>query len=162
MIDAFSVNSLSDIELKVNGAQTIEEILVEALRNEAERRGIETGRKEVLESLKAEIVVHIKEYFSAVVRLQTEIKEKVSIDFPKAEIIDFKTFFLPFSNELSLFVIFDKISIEEDLKLGLLLSKIESEWLLSKNKYCDIMYIRNAEGIDISAIKRDYPFSLKS
>ncbi len=170
MSKSLQMTSLSDIELKVNGTQTIEEVLMEALINEAKRRGIEigkelgieTGKQEALDSLRSEIEEHIKEYFTSISTLKNEIKEKTLKEFPSAEIIDFKTFFLPLSNELNLFVIFDHISVEEDFKIGLMLSAIESEWLVTKNKYCDIMYIRNSESMDISSIKRDYPFSLKA
>lgn len=153
--------SLSELEFLLNGPQTIEEVLSEATIREAERRGIEAGRKSILEDIQKEVHENITRYIGSLQALVTKVKERIQKEFPTVQMLDFKTFLLPFSDDLNLFVILDGIDFEEEIKIGFIFSEIEKQFLIENNIYCEILFARKTESLDISAIKRDYPFSLK-
>jgi len=151
----------SDLEFMLSGPQTVEEVLSEATLREAERRGVEKGKMQLIEQIEEEVKSHLKRYFDSIFNLAKIAKEKVQSAFPEARILDFRTFLLPFSDDLNLFIVFDDIDFEIDIKIGFLLSEIEREFLAENNIFCEILYVRKTSNLDIASVKRDYPFCLK-
>lgn len=157
-----AISSWSDLEYVLSGPQTVEEILNEAILREAERRGIEKGKKQFLEQIEAEVKTHLRKYFDSILELARIVREKIRSNAPDAAICDFRTFLLPLSEELNLFVVFDDVDFETDIELGFLLSEIEKAYLAERNVFCEILYVRKTSNLDITSIKRDYPFVLKA
>lgn len=156
------ISSWSDMEFAISGPQTVEEVLNDAILREAERRGVEKGKKQLLEQIEGEVKLHLKQYFDSILELAKIVREKINLEFPNAQIIDFRTFLLPFSEELNLFVVFDNIDFETDIKIGFLFSEIERTFLVEHNTFCEILYARKTNSLDIASVKRDYPFILKA
>lgn len=157
-----NISSWSDMEFSISGPQTVEEVLNEAILREAERRGIEKGKNQLIEQVEDEVKLHLRRYFDSILELAKIVREKVLSEYPEAHILDFRTFLLPFSDELNLFVIFDNIDFETDIKIGFLLSEIERVFLVEHNTFCEILYARKTNNLDIASVKRDYPFILKA
>jgi len=117
--------------------------------------------RKIAEKKSIQVKEYIKKYISSLRGLSVEIREKLKEDFPTAKIVDFKTFLLPFSDELNLFIVVDNIDFETEIKIGFALTGIERKYLKEKNTFCDILYAQKTPKLDVAAIKRDYPFSLK-
>jgi hypothetical protein len=155
-------SSWTDIEFVISGPQTVEDVLNEAILLEVERRGIEKGKKQLTEQIEEEVTFRLKRYFDSILDLAVMVRKRVAAEFPNAQIIDFRTFFLPFSDEFNLFIIFDAIDFETEIKIGFLLSEIERAFWVEHNHFCEILYIRKTSNLDITSVKRDYPFVLKA
>jgi hypothetical protein len=155
-------SSWADIEFAISGPQTVEDILNEAVLLEIERRGIEKGKKQLVEFIEEEVTYRSKRYFDSILDLAATVRKKITAEFPNAQIIDFRTFLLPLSDELDLFIIFDTIDFETEIKIGFLLSEIERAFWIEHNHCCEILYVRKSSNLDITSVKRDYPFILKA
>jgi hypothetical protein len=155
-------SSWTDIEFAISGPQTVEDILNEAVLWEGEKRGVEKGKKQQVEQIEEEVTFRLKRYFDSILDLATTVRKKIATEFPNAQIIDFRTFFLPLSDELNLFIIFDTIDFETEIKIGFVLSEIERAFWIEHNHCCEILYVRKSSNLDITSVKRDYPFILKA
>jgi|SRR3989339_94862 len=153
--------SISELEHLLTGPQTIEEVLNEAILREAERRGLEKGMQLVQGEIEEDVKRYIRQYTDSLFQLSLKTYERISRELPSVKITDFKTHLQPFSQELNLFVIIEETDIETEIKVGLILAAIEREFLVSNNIFCEILYARKGENLDIAAVKRDYPFSLR-
>jgi hypothetical protein len=154
--------SWTDIEFAISGPQTVEDILNEAVLLEVERRGIEKGKKQQIDQIEEEVTLRSKRYFDSILDLAATVRKKVATEYPNAQIIDFRTFLIPLLDELNLLIIFDAIDFETEIKIGFLLSEIERAFWVEHNHCCEILYVRKTSNLDITSVKRDYPFTLKA
>ena len=155
------VSASSEIQSALSGTQTIEEILNEAILQEAERRNIGKKKKTPADQIDEEAKLHLKRFYDSTVELAKKVREEVNQKYPAAHILEFRTSLLPFSEGLNLLLVFDTIDLETEMHIGFVLSEIEKEFFVKRKTFCEITSMRKTKYLGSATVNKEYPFVVK-
>jgi hypothetical protein len=152
-----TISASTEIDFEVSDTQIVEEVLNEATICEVEKRTIGKNKHPPIGRVEDEATTHVKRYYDLIAKIAKIVRDTVNVKYPSAHIGEFRTSLRPFSDGLSLLVLFDSVDLETDLHVGMVLSEIERDLYAHNKISCEIAYMRKAKYIDCKAINEKYP-----
>jgi hypothetical protein len=155
----YPIIAWADSDFTVSDTQTVE-VLDEIVLSKEEKRG--GGKKrQPIEKDKSGIKLHEKSLVESIQQLATAVWETIQTRYPLTGILELRTSSVSVSEGLTLLVVFNDIDLETDLRMGFLLSEIESAFRREHNVLCEITYVRKTNHPNTQSVIDDYPHIVK-
>jgi hypothetical protein len=149
-----------DSDFTVSDSQTVE-VMDEVILQEEKKNTI--GKKKLpIDRNENEEEFCEKRCFKSVIAAVKIVRETIESRYPFIQILEFRTATSSFSEGLNLLVVFGGIDLETDLRMGFLLSEIESAFLRENNVLCEITYTRKTPHPNCESMIKDYPIIIRA
>jgi|GEM_PF-3201008 len=145
-----------DLDSFFDGPQTFDALLREALE-----RARQQGIKEAIDKISAGITERLKKHISEVIRAVSLLDTVAKKVLPNLQIKDYRSKLSFDSGWINIFFVISS-SLEDEIAFSNVLNGVEQIILKEDNFIIETFFINERDKeIDYSAIKNDYPFTIK-
>lgn len=151
-----SLSVSGDLDSFFEGPQTFPVLLREALE-----RARQQGVKEAIDKISAGITENLKKHISEVIRTVSLVDSVVKKTLPNLEIKAYRSKFCFDLGWINVFFVINS-SVEDEISFSNLLNGVEQVILKEDNFIIETLFVNERDKeVDYSAIKNDYPFTIK-